>query len=564
MSVLTPQEIRSELQDLESNQERLEYLVELGDTLPEFPQSSCTETNRVLGCQSMVWLIARFENGRLFFQATSDAPMVRGLIAILLATYSERTPEEILGFPFEPFLKEVGLQSFLSPMRSNGLHSMVQRIRQIAIEATAGTANEVGTEKPPASLKRPQRSLDSIREDFPILQRKMEGNHPLIYLDNAASSQRPRCVIDQMSIMYQEHYANAHRSGHQLASEITIAMEEARAAVQQFIHAAHSEEVIFTSGTTASINLVARAWGDANVKQGDEILLSELEHHSNIVPWQQLAERTDAKIRWIPLADHYQLDLQDVSKWITARTKVVSIAAVSNVLGAILPVRLLADAVHRVGGILVVDAAQAVPHGSIDVAAWDADFVAFGAHKMMGPTGIGALYGRRSLLESMPPFLGGGGMIQTVTTEGFTAATLPFKFEAGTPPSVEAAGFKVAIDYLNAFDKSELLDHERRLVTAAESILKTIPGLHVYGPPIEERTGILTFAVDGIHSDMIGRMLDAEGIAIRVGHHCAIPLHTRLGIPVTCRASFYAYNTMEEALQFGNAVKLICERLRNA
>ncbi len=563
MSVLTPQEIRSELQDLESNQERLEYLVELGDTLPEFPQSSCTEDNRVLGCQSMVWLIARFEKGKLFFQATSDAPMVRGLIAILLATYSERTPAEILSFPFEPFLKDVGLQSFLSPMRSNGLHSMVQRIRQIAIEATAGAANEVLAEPSPAKVI-PKRSLDSIRDDFPILARTMEGNHPLVYLDNAASSQRPLCVIEQMSVMYQEHYANAHRSGHQLASEITIAMEDARAAVQQFIHASHSEEVIFTSGTTASINLVARAWGDANVKQGDEILLSELEHHSNIVPWQQLAERTGAKVRWIPLGDNYQLDLRDLSQWITARTKVVSIAAVSNVLGAIMPVRLLADAVHRVGGILVVDAAQAVPHGSIDVAAWDADFVAFGAHKMMGPSGIGALYGRRSLLESMPPFLGGGGMIQTVTKEGFTAATLPFKFEAGTPPSVEAAGFKVAIDYLNTLGQRELLNHERRLVNAAESILKTIPGLQVYGPPIHERTGIVTFAVEGIHSDMIGRMLDAEGIAIRVGHHCAIPLHTRLGIPVTCRASFYAYNTMDEAIQFGNAVKAICERLRKS
>jgi cysteine desulfurase/selenocysteine lyase len=334
----------------------------------------------------------------------------------------------------------------------------------------------------------------------------------------------------------------------------TVAMEAARESLRGFVGAQSADEIIFTSGTTASINLVARAWGDANLKPGDEILLTEMEHHSNIVPWQQLAARTGAIVRWLPVRDDFLLDLDALGKLLSPRTRLVSITAVSNVLGTINPVRQIVDAGHRVGASVLVDAAQAVPHGSIHAAEWDADWIVFSGHKMLGPTGIGALYGKRDVLEAMPPFLGGGNMIRSVSKAGFSPADLPHRFEAGTAPIAEAIAMKPAVEYLQRVGSRFILEHERKLADRAMKGLRGIRGLKILGPDIEAKTGIVSFVVDRIHPDQIGQYLNAMGIAIRIGHHCAMPLHERFGLSASARASFYLYNTVAEVDTFVDAV----------
>ena len=539
----TLDEIRDELAECDSTNDRLSYLIELGDCLEDFPQEQCIEANRVLGCQSMVWLTHQLQGDVLRFQATSDAPMVRGLVAILLAAYSGKSPQDILAFPVQEFFASIELSSFVSPMRSNGLNSMVQRVQQLA--KVASNVHLAEAEK--VSVRRePTRAIEGVRADFPILARRLAGDLSLIYFDNAASTQRPQVVLDCMQEVYSRYYSNAHRSGHALAYETTMAMEEAREAVRQFIHAADRSEIVFTSGTTAAINLVAQSWGSQHLKAGDEILLTEMEHHSNIVPWQQLAAQTGAVIRWLPIQEDFQLDLGALETLLTERTRLVAVTAVSNMLGTINPIRRIADAVHAMGGVIMVDAAQAVSVADVDVQAMDADFCAFGGHKMLGPNGVGVLYGRSAILESMPPWLGGGGMIDTVTKTGFTPATVPHRFEAGTPAIAEIIGMKPAINYLLALGTTAMLQHERRLLEAAEASLRPIPGLRIWGPAISERVGILTLTHDRIDVDQMGRRLDAAGIAVRVGHHCAMPLHQRLGLAASCRISFHVYNTLEE------------------
>ncbi|MFO0014772.1 MAG: SufS family cysteine desulfurase [Planctomycetota bacterium] len=553
------QEIREEVADLETPEERIGYLIELGQTLPDLPTEYQTEEYRVLGCQSMVWVVPNLREGSLFFRGTSDAPMVRGLVAILISIYSGRSPREILDFPIESLFDELHLKSFLTPMRSNGLYSMVQRIQAIARAADAASGKVLATSdshqrSATSRSSQPAISLDRCRDDFPILSQHIGNDRPLIYLDNAASSQRPSSVIDCMANVFRTHYANVHRSGHDLAVDTTVAMEAARESLRQFVHASSTEEIIFTSGTTASINLVARSWGDANLKEGDEILLTEMEHHSNIVPWQQLTARTGAILRWLPVRDDFLLDLEALPNMLGPRTRLVAFSAVSNVLGTINPVREMVAAGHRFGARVLVDAAQAVPHGSLNAADWDADWIVFSGHKMLGPTGIGVLYGKRDLLESMPPFLGGGNMIKSVTKTGFTPADLPHRFEAGTAPIAEAIAMKPAVDYLARVGSDRILAHERTLASRAIEGLRGIPGLKILGPAIESKTGIVSFVVDNVHPDQIGQYLNALGIAIRVGHHCAMPLHQRFGLPASARASFYLYNTENEVDTFIEAV----------
>lgn len=549
-------EIREEVADLETPEERIGYLIELGQTLPDLPVEYQTEIFRVLGCQSMVWVVPEMRGKQLYFRGTSDAPMVRGLVAILISAYSGRSSREILDFPIESLFEELRLKSFLTPMRSNGLYSMVQRIQAIAREslAASGEAPEVAVAIGKSGSDGPEFSVATCREDFPILAQCNSDDRPLIYLDNAASSQRPSSVIDCMSDVYRTHYANVHRSGHDLAISTTMAMEAARESLRRFIHASGTDEIIFTPGTTASINVVARSWGDANLQEGDEILLTELEHHSNIVPWQQLAARTGAVIRWLPVGDDFLLDMAALSKMLSDRTRLVSFSAVSNVLGTINPVREIVAAGHKVGARVLVDAAQAVPHGSVDAIDWDADWIVFSGHKMLGPTGIGVLYGKRSVLEAMPPFLGGGNMIKSVTKNGFESADLPHRFEAGTAPIVEAIAMKPAVEYLEGIGSHRILAHERELAQRAMDGLVKIPGLKILGPGIQAKTGIISFVVDSIHPDQIGQYLNAVGIAIRVGHHCAMPLHQRFGLPASARASFYLYNTLQEVDAFVDAV----------
>lgn len=400
-----------------------------------------------------------------------------------------------------------------------------------------------------------QRDVATIRQDFPVLDRRVGGGRPLVYLDNAASTQRPRAVLDAMTDCYTGYYANVHRGIHTLSEESTRAFEQARQTIADFIGAESIAEVIFTAGTTAGINTVARSWGDANLGPGDVILLPIAEHHANIVPWHQLAERRGCRIVFMPFDDAGQIDTAVLADHLQRfQPKLLSFAAVGNVLGTEVPVARWTSLAHQAGATVLVDAAQAVPHQAVDVRAWDADFVLFSGHKMCGPTGIGVLYGKQSLLDAMPPFLGGGAMIHTVSTAGFTPAELPQKFEAGTPPIVEAIGLAAAVRYLQAIGLDWVHSHEQRLTAVALEALAQIAPVRCFGPPLPHRAGIISFVVDGLHPHDLAQYLDLRGIAVRAGHHCAMPLHETLGVAASCRASFYLYNSEHEAQQLVDAV----------
>lgn len=400
------------------------------------------------------------------------------------------------------------------------------------------------------------------RGDFPILQQRIHRQKQLVFLDNAASTQRPVQVIEAMSAAYRSTYANVHRGNHWLSEQSTLQFEAARAAVARFLGTDNSREIVFTSGTTAAINLVARAWGDQSLRPGDEILLTELEHHSNIVPWQQLAARTGAVVRFVPIDEDGRIQLEAVRAAIHSRTRMFAFAAVSNVLATINPVEAFCKLAAEQGVVTLVDAAQHVPHDPTDVRRWGADFVAFSGHKMLGPTGIGILFGKFERLDAMPPFLGGGSMIDRVTWQGFTPGEVPARFEAGTPPIVEAVGLHAAIDYLGVVGIEAIEAHERRLaLRAIERLESEIEGWHLLGPR-NERAGIVSFAIDRVHPQDLAIKLDLQGVAVRSGHHCAMPLHDKLGLNASCRASFYLYNTIDEVDCFVDAVKAAVQKLR--
>ncbi|MDG1513556.1 MAG: SufS family cysteine desulfurase [Mariniblastus sp.] len=401
-----------------------------------------------------------------------------------------------------------------------------------------------------------------IREDFPILNQTIHRERPLVYFDNGASTQHPTQVIEAMDDCYVRTYANVHRGIHWLSEQSSAQYEQARTSVRRFINASHGNEVIFTSGATESINLIARSWGDANLKSGDEILLTMLEHHSNIVPWQQLAERTGALVKFIKLTEAGELDLDHMRSLLSARTKIVAFASVSNVLGSRAPVAEMTAMAKEVGALVVVDAAQSVPHDKTDVQSWGADFIAFSGHKMLGPSGVGVLWGRQSILEEMQPFMGGGSMIDQVTTDGFTWGELPARFEAGTPPIVEAIGLGKAIEYLENIDVAQIEEHEQVLVRRAYELIMEVDGAKILGPAGDCRAGLVSFVIEGVSSQDISILLDQLGIAIRAGHHCAMPLHKQLEIKASCRASFYLYNTLDEVEAMGAALKKVVQRLR--
>ena len=384
------------------------------------------------------------------------------------------------------------------------------------------------------------------RDDFPVLRREVYPGIPLVYLDSAATSQKPRSVLEAMQSFYELHNANIHRGVHRLAEEATEAYEEARRRVARFIGAGDARQIVFTRNTTEAINLVAHTWARANVRDGDVIVLSEMEHHSNLVPWQMLAAERGLRLEFIPLTDGGELELAALPDLLSLRPKLVGVTHMSNVLGTVNPVEAIIRQAHDAGALVVVDGAQAVPHLPVDVTALAADFYAFSAHKMCGPTGIGALYGRLELLEAMPPFLGGGDMIKRVELRSFEANRVPHKFEAGTPAIAEAIGFGAAADYLAETGRQAIHAHEQAVAGYAIERLEEIPGVRVFGPPIERRGGVVSFTLDGVHPHDIAQVLDSEGVAIRAGHHCAMPLHARLGLPASARASFYLYNTESE------------------
>ena len=398
----------------------------------------------------------------------------------------------------------------------------------------------------------------SLRDDFPILSHSVHKDIPLAFLDNAASTQRPHQVIDAISGVYERDYANVHRGIHTLSERSTEQYELARARVQKFLNAASSNEIIFTSGTTESINVVARSWADSQLQPGDEILTTVMEHHSNLVPWHQAAERTGAVLKHATLTEDGRLDMESFDSLLSERTKLVAVTSLSNTLGCVNPIAEIVAKAHAAGALVSVDAAQSVPHMPIDVQAWDADFVSFSGHKMLGPSGVGVLYGKEALLDAMPPFLGGGSMINEVRLDRFTPAALPAKLEAGTPPIVPAIAMSAAIEYLEQIGLQAIHDHEQHLLRQAYEALSQIEGLTILGPGPEHRSSLITFSFERIHAHEFAQVLnDQFGVAVRAGHHCTQPLHRLFGIAASTRASFYLYNTAEEVERLVEGVRAV-------
>ena len=405
-------------------------------------------------------------------------------------------------------------------------------------------------------MSQPGLNVSAIREDFPILQQTVHGK-PLVYLDNAATSQKPETVICAMDAYYRTTNANIHRSVYQLAEQATEQYEGARKKIQKFINAKSYREVIYTRNATESINLVAYAWGRANIRAGDEIVSTVLEHHANIVPWQLLAKEKNAHLTFIGADEQGQLRSEDIQARITTKTKLVAVTMASNVVGTLTPIKQIIERAHAVGAVCVVDAAQAVPHMPVDVQALDCDFLAFSGHKMLGPF-VGVLYGKRALLEKMEPFLGGGEMIREVHLEYSTWNDLPWKFEAGTPAIAEAIGLGAAVDYLTALGMDNVRAHEREIVAYALNKMREIDGIRILGPlNPDQRGGVIAFSIPEAHPHDVAQILDREGICVRGGHHCAMPLHEYYGIAATTRASFYVYNSPEEVDKLVETLKKV-------
>ncbi len=398
-----------------------------------------------------------------------------------------------------------------------------------------------------------------IRQDFPVLQREVRPGVPLVYLDSTATSQKPRQVVEAIANFYLNHNANIHRGIHTLAEEATAAYEETRAKVARFINARSPREIVFVRNATEAINLVAYTWGRAHLKPGDVVLLTEMEHHANLVPWQMLAAERDLRLEFIPVTPDGQLDMDALPRLLALEPKLVAFSGMSNVTGTITPAREITRLAHEAGALVLLDGAQLVPHAPVDVQALDVDFLAFSGHKMLGPTGVGVLYARRDLLDAMPPFLGGGDMIRRVELRDFVPNEVPHKFEAGTPAIAEVVGLGAAVDYLTAIGMDKIAAYEHAIGAYALERLREIPGLRIFGPEPEHKGAVFAFWLNEAHPHDIAQVLDYYGIAVRAGHHCAQPLHTKFCIPATTRASFYLYNTPDEVDKLVDALYKVKE-----
>ena len=541
------QELIEDFADL-TEIEACELLDELGRELPEIPDEVRVPEFIVPGCQSQVWLVAelRGEPGTVHITADSDAIVVKGLVFVTMEIYNGLTPQEILDVDYKQIFEDLGVGRMILPQRKNGLYAMVNRIRTFAATTLGvpldGDSADTGAVTPP-EIVAATRDIANVKSEFPILNQTLPDGRPVIYLDSGASAQKPACVIDKEQEVEREYFANAFRGTYYFGTRVDDEIEHAREAVRRLINARSTSEIVFTAGTTMGINLVAHGWAMQHLKSGDEVVLTEMEHHANHVPWQMVAKATGAKLRFLPMTADHRLDESRFENTITEKCRLVAVTGMSNVLGTINPITALAKRAHEVGARILVDSAQTVPHQRVDVQAEDVDFLVFSGYKLYGPTGVGVLYAKRDVLNEIQPLFGGGHMIQNVDLQESTWAEPPARFEAGTMPIVQIIGLGAAVDFIESLGYDAMHQHEAALLTYAHEKLGAIPGLTIYGPPIEHKGAIVSFTIDGLSAEDLSYKLDSKGVFTRHGHHCTMPLHKKLGVPATTRVSFGVYNT---------------------
>lgn len=573
---ITLDEILEEFEDLDPR-DQSQYLLEVGYDLPRFAPEQQRDCDLVQGCQSQVWLTAEpvdeAADPVLKIAADSDAEIVRGLITILLASYDGKTASEILQFPVTTVFDRLNLKRYISPQRHNGLQGMVDRIRSIAgsyapVNGAPATPVARPSEDPPADRPAPRvpRTIDpqQVRAQFPVLNQLLHDGLAPVFLDSGASAQKPRVVIDKEREVEEQYFSNAYRGKYSFGARIDEELEASRSRIAQFVNAESSRQIAFTPGTTSTLNMIAAGWGDHHVRAEHEIVITEMEHHANFVPWQQLARRTGAELRFIPMTVDGRLDMDSLDQVLSPQTRIVAVSGMSNVLGTVNPIAELAQRAHDVGAIIVVDGAQSVPHMPTDVRADKIDFLTFSGHKLYGPTGVGVLYGRADRLEEMQPVVFGGHMIERVSREQSTWAPPPARFEAGTLPIVQAIALGTAVEWVDNLGVQAIHDHEQKLLNEAFLKLSEIPGMRIFGPAPEHRGAIVSFRIEGIHPEDLAALLDRRAVLTRHGHHCAMPLHDLLGVTASTRASFAAYNTMEDVQALCDAIQFARETLRVA
>lgn len=585
---LTIDEIAEEFEFLGHWEDQCRYLIELGRELTDLSPAEKIEANRVHGCQSQVWFVPEVHTEptgtTIEIRAKSDAQIVDGLIVVLLTLVNGRSPEEILETDFAAAFKRLGLEAHLVPQRRNGLYSMVERVRAIArahtapghghaVDAVNGAA--MATSRPraqttarptlPVAERSKMLDVEAVRAQFPALHQMLEGGVPVTYLDTAASAQKPQCVIDTEREVYETYYANAYRGVYRYGDRISRDLEASRERIRRFVGAESTDEIIFTSGTTAGINLVANAWGRKFLKRGDEIVLNEMEHHANLVPWQWIAQQTGAVLTYVPLTEDGRFDVDGLDRALSKRrARLVAVTGMSNVLGTVPPLAEIIARARSAGALVLVDGAQSVPHMPTHVVQDGVDFLAFSGHKLYGPSGVGVLYGRRELLGAMDPFLCGGHMIEQVTKDGFTVAPLPAKFEAGTLPIAQAIALGRAVEFVTDLGFCPVHEHEQSLLRYAWERLRNVPGLRIYGPDTSHRGAIISFTLEGAAAGDVAQLLDLKGVFVRHGHHCTMPLHARLGVPATVRASFGIYSTRQDVETLIDALHFVRRELKLA
>lgn len=554
------EDLIDEFSDLDER-EACELLDELGRELPEIPESVYVPGNLVPGCQSKVWVENHLaDDGTVRIHADSDAFVVKGLIYVVLQMFHERTPREILDTDYIDIFDRMGVGKLILPQRKNGLYSLVKTIRSYCA-AVAGEEPQTQLAARVPAIPSPSRSIQGVASDFPILCQTLPSGKRPVFLDTGASAQKPRSVINTMLEAQTKYYANAFRGKYYFGQRVDDAIESTRSKVASLIGAQRTDEIIFTAGTTLSINLVAQSWGRKFLQPGDEVVITEMEHHANFVPWQQIAKERGAKLNIIPINENGLLDTHGIDSLITDRTAIVAVCSMSNVLGTVNPIEQIVRSAHAQGALVMVDAAQSAPHLPAEVELRDIDFLTFSGHKLYGPSGVGVLYGKRKLLDEMDPFLYGGHMIERVTRDSSTWAEPPAKFEAGTPPIVPIIGLGAAIDFVMSIGYDAIHGLEQQLLYAAHDRLNRIPGLTIYGPDLAHKGGIVSFTIDGVSTEDLAIRLDDHGVFTRHGHHCAMVLHDRLGIPASTRASFGLYNTLQDVEALGTAIEAALREL---